>query len=99
MGYTDQVQIEYDSLIKELELFIQVLQRDLASMVRTQEQAEYVLNCQACDEEKIKALQLMRVILVAVAGSRLHAVEKMRAESDRLSDLLLKFNESRDEHH
>jgi hypothetical protein len=98
MGCTDQVQIEYDSLIKELEIFIEVLQRDLASMVRTQEQAAYVLNCPACDDEKKEGLQLMRTILVAVAGSRLDAVEKMRAETDRLSDLLLKFNELRDEY-
>jgi hypothetical protein len=96
MGYTDQVQVEYDSLIKELELFITVLQRDLASMVRTQEQASYVLNCAASDEEKKVALLLMRSILAAVAVSRLDAVEKKRAESDRLTDLLLKFNESRE---
>jgi hypothetical protein len=52
MGYTDQVQMEYDFLISELEIFIEVLQRDLASMVRTQEQATYVLNCPASDEDK-----------------------------------------------
>jgi hypothetical protein len=84
MGYPDRVQIEYDSLIKELEIFVEVLQRDLASMVRTQEQATYVLNCPATDEEKKEALQLMRMILGAVAGSRLDAVEKMRPETDRL---------------
>jgi hypothetical protein len=67
MGYTDQVQIEYDALIKELELFIGVLQRDLASMIRSQEQATYVLNCAASDEEKKEALQLMRDVLAAVA--------------------------------
>jgi hypothetical protein len=68
MSYTDQVQVDYDSLIKELEIFIEVLQRDLGSMVRTQEQATYVLNCPASDEEKKEALELMRTILLAVAG-------------------------------
>jgi hypothetical protein len=97
MGYTDQVQIEYDVLIKELELFIAVLRRDLASMVRTQEQAAYVLNCPVSDEQKKEALQLMRNILAAVVGSRLDAVERKRSESDRLTDLLLKFNEFRSE--
>jgi hypothetical protein len=96
MGYTDQVRVEYDDLIKELEIFIEVLQRDFASMVRTQEQAAYVLNCPAPDHEKTESLQLMRIILVAVAGSRLAACEKMGAETDRLTNLLLKFNESRD---
>jgi hypothetical protein len=97
MGYTDQVQVEYDALIKELEIFIEVLQRDLASMVRNQEQATYVLNCPASDEEKKEALQLMRNVLAAVATSRLDAVEKKSAESDQPTDLLMKFNESRDE--
>jgi hypothetical protein len=49
MGYTDQVRIEYEDLIKELEIFIEAHQRDPASMVRTQEQATYVLNCPASD--------------------------------------------------
>jgi hypothetical protein len=65
-------------------------------MVRTQEQAAYVLNCPASDEEKNEALQLMRTILAAVEGSLLDALEKKRPESDRLTDLMLKFNEFRD---
>jgi hypothetical protein len=39
----------------------------------------------------------MRTILVAVAGSRLDAVKKNRAESYLLTDLLLKFSELRDD--
>ncbi len=98
MSYTDTVQMEYDSLTKELESFIEILQRDLASMVRTQEQATRVLNCPASDEEKKEALGLMRSILVSVIWARTEALGKEADHTERLAQLLLKFNELEREH-
>jgi hypothetical protein len=50
------------------------------------EQATYLLNCPALDEEKKEALRLMRKILVGLAGPGSNFLEKMRVESERLSD-------------
>jgi len=56
VGFTDRVQVKYDTLMKELEAFIEVLQCDRASMVRTQEQATRMLNVRLLMRRRKKPL-------------------------------------------